>query len=238
MFDLVFDPVLGLTADLITALAGPLDSTALAIVLFTVAVRLLLLPLSVMQARGERVRRRLAPRIRKLKDRHGRDPERLRRELAALYAEENASPLAGCLPGLAQLPFFTVMYQVFVSSTIAGQANALLTHGLLGVPLGQQFAGTVAGFGLLSGPTLVFAGLFLLLLAVAAITSRRIRRTMAEGDQEVQPEALRRLMPLLPFGTLLAAAVLPLAAGVYLLVTTAWTAGERAVLHRASPSPA
>ncbi|WP_086573772.1 membrane protein insertase YidC [Streptosporangium minutum] len=229
----MFDPVIEFTAGLITALAQPLGSTALAIVLFTIGVRLLLLPLSVMQARGERVRARLAPEVQELRRRHGRDPERLRRELTALYAREKASPLAGCLPGFAQMPFFMLMYQVFASSVIAGHANALLTHGLFGVPLGQQFAGAVAGFGLLSGPTLVFAGLFLLLLAVASVTSRRMRRTM--GDQ-VQPEMLRRLMPLLPFGTLLAAAVLPLAAGLYLLVTTAWAAGERATLYRAVPA--
>ncbi|MFC4062983.1 YidC/Oxa1 family membrane protein insertase [Planomonospora corallina] len=231
----MFDPILAFTADLITALTGPLGSAAAAIALFTVAVRLLLLPLSVMQARGERTRRRLAPRVVSLRERYGRDPERLRRELTALYAAENASPVAGCLPGLAQAPFFMVMYQVFVSSAIAGKANALLTHGLFGVPLGQQFAGTVAGAGLISAPALVFAGLFLLLLAVAAVTSRRIRRTMGE---EVQPEALRRIMPLLPFGTVLVAAVLPLAAGVYLLVTTAWTAAERAVLYRPALSAA
>ncbi|MGV9773232.1 YidC/Oxa1 family membrane protein insertase [Streptosporangium sp. NPDC003464] len=229
----MFDPVIEFTAGLITALAGPLGSTAPAIVLFTLAVRLLLLPLSVMQARGERVRARLAPRLQELRSRHGRDPERLRRELAALYAEEKASPLAGCLPGLAQLPFLMVTYRVFTSSVIAGHANALLTHGLFGVPLGQQLAGAVAGYGLLSGPTLVFAGLFLLLLAVASVTSRRMRRTM--GDQ-VQPEALRRVMPLLPYATVLAAAVLPLAAGIYLLVTTAWTAGERALLYRPAPA--
>lgn len=229
----MFDPVLGFTAGLIAALAGPLGSTAAAIVVFTVLVRLLLLPLSVMQARGERARTRVAPQVEQLRKRHGRDPERLRRELAALYAKEGTSPLAGCLPSLAQAPFLMVTYQVFVSSTIAGQANALLTHGLLGVPLGQQFAGTVAGFGLLSGPTLVFAGLFLLLVVVAWITSRRIRRTMSP---DVQPAALLRVMPLLPYGTVLVAAVLPLAAGIYLLVSTAWTAGERAVLHRPVPA--
>ncbi|MFI6509903.1 YidC/Oxa1 family membrane protein insertase [Streptosporangium sp. NPDC050855] len=225
----MFDPVIGFTAGLIASLAEPLGSTPLAIIVFTVLVRLLLLPLSVMQARGERARTRLAPQVQRLRKRHERDPERLRRELSALYAKEGTSPLAGCLPSLAQAPFLLVTYQVFISSTIAGQANALLTHGLLGVPLGQQFAGTVAGFGLLSGPTLVFAGLFVLLVAVAWITSRRIRRTMSP---DVQPAALRRLMPLLPYGTVLAAMVLPLAAGIYLLVSTAWTAGERAVLHR------
>lgn len=37
-------------------------------------------------------------------------------------------------------------------------------------------------------------------------------------------------MPLLPWGSVVAAAMLPLAAGLYLLVSTAWTFGERAVL--------
>ncbi len=225
----MFDPIIDFTAGVIAALSQPLGSTALAIVVFTLGVRTLLLPLSVMQARSARVQARLAPKIQELRKRHRRDPERLYREVSKLYAEEKTSPLGGILPGLAQAPFFMVMYRVFVSSTIAGHANALLVHGLFGVPLGQQFAGTVAGFGLLSGPTLVFAGLFLLLLAVAWVTSRRIRRTMGE---EVRPEVLRRLMPLLPFGTILAAAVLPLAAGLYLLVTAAWSAGERALLYR------
>ncbi|GAA3079088.1 YidC/Oxa1 family membrane protein insertase [Streptosporangium carneum] len=225
----MFDPVIEFTADLITALSQPLGSTAAAIVVFTLAVRALLLPLSVKQARSARVQARLAPKIKELRKRHGRDPQRLYQETRALYAREKASPFGGVLPGLAQLPFFMVMYRVFVSSTIAGHANALLTHGLFGVPLGQQFASTVAGFGLLSGPTLVFACLFLLLFAVALATSWRIRRTMGE---EVQPEVLHKVMPLLPFATILAAAVLPLAAGLYLLVTTAWAAAERAVLYR------
>jgi YidC/Oxa1 family membrane protein insertase len=42
--------------------------------------------------------------------------------------------------------------------------------------------------------------------------------------------ALARFMP---FGTVLMAAVLPLAAGLYLLTTTAWTVTERTVLRRA-----
>jgi YidC/Oxa1 family membrane protein insertase len=41
-----------------------------------------------------------------------------------------------------------------------------------------------------------------------------------------------RLIRLLPFGTILTAAVIPLAAGLYLLTTTTWTVVERAILHR------
>ncbi|HEX2315880.1 MAG TPA: hypothetical protein VHJ17_19195, partial [Thermomonospora sp.] len=64
---LAHDLVLALTE----ALGGPLGGAAAvtAIALFTVGVRVLLLPLSVMAARGERARARLAPRVRELRRR-------------------------------------------------------------------------------------------------------------------------------------------------------------------------
>ncbi|MEV0596899.1 YidC/Oxa1 family membrane protein insertase [Nonomuraea cavernae] len=193
---------------------------ALAIVLFTLAVRLLLLPLGVRQARSARVRERLAPKLRELHKRFARNPRRLSEETAALYAKEGTSPFAGILPGLAQLPFMWLIYRV------ATHPTALAGHDLLGAPLGQQVAGMIANYGLISWPVSVFTAVIVLIALVAWLSARSIRASMPEE----QPEALRRVMPLLPFGSVLAAAVLPLAAGLYLLISTAWTAGERAVL--------
>lgn len=185
-------------------------NAALAIVLFTLAVRVLLLPLSVKQARGARLQQRLAPKLRELRERHARDPERLGKELNALYAKEGTSPFAGILPGLAQLPFLWLVYQVATHPTaLAGQT-------LFGAPLGHQVAGLVANYGLISWPVLVFAIVILLVALVAWHTARKI-----EGPA---------LLKLVPFGSVVAALVMPLAAALYLMVSTAWTAGERAVL--------
>jgi len=46
------------------------------------------------------------------------------------------------------------------------------------------------------------------------------------------------LLRILPFATVAFAALVPLAAGLYLLTTTAWAAAERAVFHRLAPAPA
>ncbi|MFB4293565.1 YidC/Oxa1 family membrane protein insertase [Nonomuraea sp. ATR24] len=193
---------------------------ALGIVLFTLAVRLLLLPLAVKQARSARVRERLAPRLRALQKRYGRDPAKLAGETRALYAKEGTSPFAGILPGLAQLPFMWLMYRV------ATHPTALAGHDLFGAPLGQHVAAITVNYGLFSVPVLVFTLVITLMALVAWWMSHKTTAMMTEE----QPELMRRIMPLLPFGSLLAAAVLPLAAGLYLLVSTAWTAGERAVL--------
>ncbi|TYK46144.1 hypothetical protein [Actinomadura decatromicini] len=92
---------------------------------------------------------------------------------------------------------------------------------LLAAPLGQNWIGVVGG-GLLAPPSLVFLGLFALLGAVAVQTSRRVT---AEG-----PMGLVARAP--PFGTIVVAAFVPPAAGLYLLTSGAWTAAERAVLRR------
>jgi YidC/Oxa1 family membrane protein insertase len=219
VFDPILDPAYRLLATL-SDITGPVA----AIVLFTVAVRLLLLPLSVRQARALRKRAALAPKVQKLRDRHARDPQRLYRETNALYAAEGTSAFAGLLPGLAQSPFFMVMYRIFASATIAGHANLLLAQGALGVPLGEHFAAVLGASGLFSPAAAVFIGLFALLAAVAWAMSRRM------------PAESPRLLRLMPFGVVAAGVVLPLAAGLYLLVSTAWTATERLFLYPRSPA--
>ncbi len=212
---------------LVTALTA-LTGSAAAIVLFTLAVRLTLLPLAVRQARGDRARARLLPKIEKLRTRHGKDPRRLDRELRKLYAAEGATPYAGCLPAIAQWPFFMVMYRLFVSATVAGHQNVLLAHTLLGVPLGENWIGVLALAGPFGPHALVFYGLFAGLAAVAWWTVRRL----PPAPTGAQRALMSTLMKLLPFGTVIVAGVVPLAAGLYLLTTTTWTAGERALLGR------
>jgi YidC/Oxa1 family membrane protein insertase len=223
----MFDVPVSIAAALVTGLADVLDpvagdlATALAIVVFTAAVRLVLVPLSVAAAKGERARTRLMPKVQALQKRHAKNPERLKREMAALYEAEGATPIAGFLPMFAQVPFFMVTYRLFMSATVAGHQNLLLAHTLLAAPLGQNWVGVLGG-GLFSPASLVFVGLFVLLGAVAVWSSRRVT---AEGPMG----AVARVIP---FGTVVFAAFVPLAAGLYLLTSGAWAAVERAVLQR------
>ncbi|QXJ20685.1 membrane protein insertase YidC [Actinomadura graeca] len=222
---LAYDLVTGL-AEVLRPVTGGLAAAA-AIIVFTAAVRLLMVPLAVSAARGERTRARLLPRVQALQKKHRRDPERLRRETAALYEAEGATPLAGCLPMVVQVPFFMVMYRLFVSASVGGHQNLLLAHTLLGAPLGQTWVGLLGG-GLLAPPSLVFLGLFALLAAVAVWTSRQVT---ADGPMGTAARVV-------PFGTVVFAAFVPLAAGLYLLASGLWTAVERAVLHRRIAAPA
>ncbi|GAA2799548.1 YidC/Oxa1 family membrane protein insertase [Kitasatospora sp. CM 4170] len=223
----VLDPAVGLAHDVVAALATVLP-TAAAIVLFTVGVRLALHPLARAAARGEKARARLAPKISELNRKHKDRPEKLQAALAELYKEEKASPFAGCLPMLVQIPFFSVMYRLFTTP------NDLLGHTLFGVPLGLH-VGSAQG----AAQWVVFGLLYAALAGVAYVGFRRARRAQAAQPASATPQPGLAFLPYLSFGTVLFAALVPLAAGIYLLTTTAWSAAERAWLHRGSaPVPA
>jgi len=101
-------------------------SAWLAIVALTVTVRVMLLPLALMQWRATRAMQALAPEVRELRRQHADDPSRLRSELAKLYADHNARPLAGCLPVLLQAPVMVALFRVLASPRLAGGPNILL----------------------------------------------------------------------------------------------------------------
>jgi YidC/Oxa1 family membrane protein insertase len=226
-------------AQVLAPVAGSLAAAA-AIVAFTMTVRLLLLPLSYRGARGMASQARLLPQVQALQKRHARNPERLQREVADLYQREGTGRFAGCLPTLLQLPFFSVMYQLFRSAAIGGRPNGLLGHHLLGAALGSHW---LSGAGVLSAQGAVFLGLFAL-LAIAAWVAARVARRAAppvppgsagspgSAGQAARAGAAGLVTRVLPYTTVAVAAFMPLAAGLYLLTTTAWTAGERAILGR------
>ncbi|MBV9384094.1 MAG: membrane protein insertase YidC [Streptosporangiaceae bacterium] len=169
--DAAYHLVFALTGILTPVLGGL--AAAAGIVAFTMAVRLLIMPLSYRALRGQAAQARLAPQLVALRQRYGKQPERLQREMTALYRREGTGMFAGFLPVLAQWPFLSVMYLLFRSPHVAGGTNKLLTHALLGVPLGSRWLG---GGGIVSAQGAVFLGVFTLLAALCWLSARLARR--------------------------------------------------------------
>jgi YidC/Oxa1 family membrane protein insertase len=225
----------------LTPLTGSFAAAA-AIVAFTAGVRLVLVPLSFYAMRGQARIAAIQPRVQELRARYARQPDKLQAELGTLYAQEAGGMMAGCLPLLLQLPFFSVMYRLFLSRTIGGRPNGLLRRSLLGTPLGSHW---LAGPGPLSGQGLVFLGLFAVLALVAVLAARAARAAAPApaaaapaGNAGAAAGAMTALTRLLPYTTLVIAAFVPLAAGLYLLTTSTWTVAERTLLRRRIAQPA
>src|ERR671915_56735 len=89
----------------LTGFYALVPSLGLAIVLLTIAVRLLLLPLSIKQTRSMREMQRIQPEVKKIQTKHKGDRQKMNEEMMALYKEHGVNPFGGCLPLLMQFPF-------------------------------------------------------------------------------------------------------------------------------------
>ena len=85
---------------------------ALSIVSLTVVIRVALIPLFVKQIKSSRSMQLLQPKVRELQKKYGHDREKLGAETMKLYKENNANPLASCLPLLIQMPIFLALFRV------------------------------------------------------------------------------------------------------------------------------
>jgi YidC/Oxa1 family membrane protein insertase len=85
------------------------------IILFTFAVRLLLLPLTIKSLRSQKRMQVIAPQLREIQRKYGKDREKVSRETLKLYKEAGVNPASGCLPVLLQLPIFFAVYQAVMA---------------------------------------------------------------------------------------------------------------------------
>ena len=228
----ILNAAYSLVTALSTAVAPVVGSASglIAVAVLTMLVRAALIPVGISQVRAEFTRRRLAPRLAELQSKHGKDRETLARKTMELYAGEKASPFAGFLPLLLQIPVISLVYALFTHLEIAGHANALLAEHSLGAPLGVSFVG-MAGAGVSVWPAIVVYLVVLALIAGVTTVSRRVL-SMPLPDGSPQSGGLVRALSFLPYVTIVFAAFVPLAAAVYILTSTAWTVAERFTLRR------
>ncbi len=89
---------------------------ALAIIILTVLLRIILFPLNHKSLKAMKKMADLAPEIKKLQKKYKDDPQKLQAEMMKLYAEAGANPMSGCLPIVAQIPIFIALYNVLMVS--------------------------------------------------------------------------------------------------------------------------
>ena len=229
-------------------------SWAVAIMLLTVAVRLLMYPLFMKQIKTQRTMQMLSPKIKELQKKHKGDRETLNAEMMKLYKEHNANPLAGCLPMLLQMPIFIALFQVLsqlapkVAPDRPGGYRLPVKFGLdletaenlqkakiFGAPIGSGFtspAKLLDVLGASSGPVKVVAVVLILAMAgTTFITSKQMmgRNAPADASQATQQKILLYVMPLMLglFGFNVAIGVL-----IYWTTTNLFSMGQQTLVMR------
>jgi YidC/Oxa1 family membrane protein insertase len=225
--------VLKFFQDLTEPLLGS-QSYWFSIVLLTVAVRILLIPLTVKQVKSTRVMQELAPEIKKLQAKHKNDRTKLNEEMMALYKERGFNPMAGCWPLLAQMPFFFALYQVIFRTEVAGEPNILRGKTFFGVPLEQHWLALPSWDKIFSA-----AGITILVLTTTMALTTYIsqRQLMNKQTAQVNPQQ-QMIMKIMPLMFFVFAVNVPLAVIIYWVTTNFWSVGQQYILLRTHPVPA
>ena len=101
-------------------------------VVFTLLIKLVLLPLDYKSRKSMRRMTKLQPQIAKLQKKYANDKEKLNQKSAELYRKEGINPMSGCLPMLVSMVILFIMFaamRTVANTEMASQALNLLTTG-------------------------------------------------------------------------------------------------------------
>ncbi len=108
----------------LTVAAGH-PSYGLAIILMTIAIKMVMYPLTVKQVKSMKAMQELQPKMKKLQEQYKTNPQVLQQEMQKLYQEAGVNPLAGCLPLLVQMPFLMAIFYALRDATYEGDPSFL-----------------------------------------------------------------------------------------------------------------
>lgn len=111
MWDIIINPFTTLLTFLYSLFG---NNIVVAIIVFTIIVRLLMYPLTIQQQRSTKAMQELQPKLKKLQEKYKNDREKLAQAQMELYREHGVNPFAGCLPLFIQLPIFLALYQAII----------------------------------------------------------------------------------------------------------------------------
>jgi YidC/Oxa1 family membrane protein insertase len=92
------------------------NSWGFSIILLTIALRVMLYPLTAWSFKSARKMQEISPKIKKIQEKYKNDPKKLQVEMANVYREAGANPILGCLPMVIQLPFLIGMFDLLKST--------------------------------------------------------------------------------------------------------------------------
>ncbi|WP_334117057.1 YidC/Oxa1 family membrane protein insertase [Ligilactobacillus sp.] len=180
------------------------------IVVFTIIVRIIILPLMIYQMKSMRKTTEIQPQLMALQKKYPdrSDPEQMRmmsEEQKRLYAEAGVNPVAGCLPLLVQMPVLIALYQAIFRS------ETLKTGKFLWMQLGDKDPYYILP---------VLAAIFTFLTSWLSVKAQPEKNAMTTG-----------MMVFMPLMILVTAINVPAALSLYWVVTNAFSVGQTLLIN-------
>lgn len=217
-----------IVAEILIFFYGIAGDYGVAIILLTVAVRLITLPLSMKQIASTRAMQKIAPEQKRLQEKYKDDKEKLNKEMMELYREHKVNPLGGCLPVLIQFPILIAVFGVL-------RDPAIMENAIDG--FSPFFAGIInlnKTFKELAGPDFVSYIIPAIIPLLAGLTTY-IQTKQTTAGQPQQSGGMGTMTMLMPLMIVFFSYSMPQGLPLYWLVGNIFAISQHYLLNRPKP---
>jgi len=235
---------------------------AVAIALLTIAVMIVVFPITRRGTRSMMRMQILSPELKSLQVKYKAKPgmgtaerqelrQKQNEEMMALYKENGVSPTGGCLPMFLQFPIFWILY-----ATIRGLTHSVLVHGKLTVvplyiskstrlykdiaagggklhALGINLADSVKTHGLSTAGRIPYIAMILAAIALQYVQMKQLSgRNPAAAQANPQMQQMQKIMPLI-FAVIYIS--IPAGVNVYFIVSSLFRISQQEFMYRHDP---
>jgi YidC/Oxa1 family membrane protein insertase len=235
----IFDAVSRFLGTVLSWFYAVVPNTGIAIILLTIAVRLILFPLTAKQAKSMIQMQRMQPELKKLQAKFKNDRQKLGEETMKFYKENQVNPWSGCLPLLLQMPIWIALVQTLRHIQDFIPVNSTMFHSICGSAttaaqcknpsldfFGMDLTKSASNAGGMPG-ALPYYVLVALLVGIMFVQQRQMMRGQTQINPQMQ--TMTRVMPVV-FGAL--SFIYPAGVALYFLVSSMWQIGQQELVFR------
>lgn len=224
-----------------------IPNLGIAIILLTLAISLVLFPLTLKQTRSMKAMQEIQPEVKRLQKELKGEKEELNKQLMELYQERGVNPAAGCLPLIVQMPIWFGLFSVLRSiqvdeggteaySKYIGNGVEAINHMFLGMDLTLSPSSVVPD-AIRDGNILTALPYVLLIILIVAAgfyqqvqTARTSKKP--EGEQSQTAQSMQNAMKIMPFFFGFISWTLTSGLGIYFATSNLFRIGQQALILR------
>jgi len=216
----------------------PWRDFGLAIIVLTLAIRLILYPSSVKSAKSQKALNELQPKIQEIKEKHKGNKEQQAKATMELYKKEKINPFGGCLPTLIQFPFLIALFLIFRNfqdgldfTKLAVLYNFVPSPGIIAEPM---FLGLIN----LAQPNTVLAvlaGIFQFIQTKMIMSKTKKSKTKGSDFSRMMQKQMIYFFPVI---TVLILLKLPAAIGFYWIISSLFLIIQQYFILKKRPAEA
>ena len=230
--ELIYRPIYNLLIFFYNVIPG--HDMGVAIILVTVALKLIMYPLSAKSIKSQKEMQRVQPLISELQKKYKDQKEKLSQELMALYKKEKVNPFSSCLPLLIQFPFLIAVFQVFRTG-IASDDSLKFLYPFITNPghlNSTAFFGTIDLLAIHNVVLALLAGIAQYYQAKMLVTKKPPMAVPGSQDEKMTAMMNKQMLYMMPVITVVIGYTMPTGLVLYWFLTTALTALQQVIIFR------